>query len=449
MMNQLLKQAATLEKSPGVYIFKKPGGTVIYVGKSISIRDRVISHIRAKGTKSQDISNAASDISSIPVLSELEALLLEAELIRKYMPRYNSASRDDKHPLYIKITTGEEYPKVLTSRKENLKKTRYFGPFPASSTVKSVLRQLRRTFPYCSQKQITKRTCLYSHLGLCNPCPNYTNSLLDLDLKLVLKAKYKSNIRKILLLLSGKTKRLEKTLLGDMKAASLGEDFEKAGEIRDQLRKLSYITKPYEKVGAYLENPNLVADIRAEETAVLRDVLSSHMSVSTSISRIECYDVAHTGGKATTCSMVTFVDGEPDKNLYRRFQIRRVRGIDDYASLKEALSRRLKHLEDWGRPDLIVIDGGKGQVSAAIDVLHSRSENVSTLREWALDIPVIGLAKRLEEIVIPLPDGSFQSIVLGIRSPAVQLLQRLRDEAHRFARSYHFKLRMREFLPRK
>lgn len=445
----LLEQATTLEKSPGVYIFRDTTGNVIYVGKSINIRERVISHLRAKGTKSVEIANAASSLSSIPVFSELEALLLEAELIKKHLPKYNSAAKDDKHPLYIKITSGEEFPKVMTSRREEFKKYRYFGPFPSSSTVKQVLRQVRKTFPYCSQIQVGKRPCLYSHIGLCNPCPNYINSLLDSSPKTILKNQYKSNIRKILLLLSGKTKRLEKTLLGDMKAAALREDFEKASEIRDQLRQLSYITKPYRKVGAYLENPNLVADIRAEELSTLRDVLSPHHPSLITLNRIECYDVAHTGGKATTCSMVTFVDGEPDKNLYRRFKIRRVQGIDDYASLKEALSRRLKHLEDWGKPDLIVIDGGKGQVSAALEILGSESAPPGRWVSLAtsVDIPIIGLAKRLEEIIIPRPEGGFKSAVLGKGNPAVKLLQRMRDEAHRFARSYHFKLRLRELLP--
>ena len=438
MNNQLLKIAQKLDKSPGVYLFKDLKGQVIYVGKSINIRERVISHLRAKETKSSRFANAASSISCIPVFSELEALLLESELIKKHLPRYNASAKDDKYPLYIKVTTREEYPKVTTSRREENKKNRYFGPFPASQTVKQVLRQLRKTFPYCSQKQVGKKPCLYSHIGLCNPCPNYIDSILDLDTKQILKNQYKQNIRRTLLLLSGKTKRLEKQLLGDMKAAVLQEEFETAGELRDQLRKLSYITKPYEKVGAYLENPNLVADIRQEESKTLSDILSLHHPSLVTLHRIEAYDVAHTGGKATTCSMVTFIEGEPEKNLYRRFKIRRVQGIDDYASLKEALSRRLNHLEDWGKPDLIVIDGGKGQVSAALQTIQDHSRG---------DIPVISLAKRLEEIIIPLPENRFKSIILGQGNPAVKLLQRMRDEAHRFARSYHFKLRLKELLP--
>ena len=446
----LLKQAKEADKSPGVYIFKNKSGEVIYVGKSISVRERLLSHIVARGGKSQDIVRNAVEVSIIPVLSELESLLVEAQLIKKHLPRYNVSAKDDKHPLYIKITT-EEFPKITTSRNDGERKARYFGPFPSSSTVKQVLRQIRHTFPYCSQKRLTKRPCLYSHLGLCAPCPNKINGVSDLDSRLELTKKYKSSIRKILLLLSGKTKRLEKSMLGEMKAAALRQDFEAAAELRDQLRKIVYITKPYEKAAAYLENPHLVADIRTEESRILRKALLPYYPQLKTLSRIECLDVAHTGGKSTTCSLVTFVDGEPEKNFYRRFRIKTVKKVDDYASLKEALSRRLNHLEDWGTPDLIVIDGGKGQVTTAVETLHlhSRGENISTPREWTLEIPVIGLAKRFEEIVIPLPNNKFKSLRLGYRNRGTQLLQRLRDEAHRFARSYHFKLRLKNLLPTK
>lgn len=464
MLRDLKDQVESLAKRPGVYSFQNKNGEIIYVGKSINVYQRVLSHIRAVGTKSQDITRQATKISAIPVFSELEALLLEAELIKKHLPKYNSAAKDDKHPLYIKITPGE-FPKVTVSRRGDQKGAKYFGPFPASSNVKQVLKQIRRVFPYCSQKRLGKRGCFYSHINLCNPCPNEINQVKDPEQKLRLTLQYKSNIRKIVTLLSGKTKRLEKQLLGDMKAAVLSENFEKAAEIRDQLRRIAYVTKPYEKPKAYLENPNLVSDIREQELRTLQAILSTYYpprkrqgSVSgllslVTIHRIECYDVAHTGGQATTCSMVTFIDGEPEKDLYRRFKIKRVKIIDDYASLKEALSRRLTHLEDWGKPDLIVIDGGKGQVSAALEVLqHSRSVKPKHFGSESIpthqDIPVIGLAKRLEEIIVRLPDGTFKSLVLGTRNPATQLLQRLRNEAHRFARVYHFKLRLKELLPR-
>ncbi|MBI4029440.1 MAG: GIY-YIG nuclease family protein [Candidatus Blackburnbacteria bacterium] len=431
------EQASNLSQGPGVYIFKNPANEVIYVGKSVNVRERVYSHLRAKGTKSQDIAHEAVGVSTIPVLSELEALLLEAELIKKYLPKYNSAAKDDKHPLYIKITK-EEFPKVTLARREE-GAGRYFGPFPSSTTVKNVLRQIRKIFPHCSQKRIGKRGCFYSHLGLCNPCPSLVKGGLTANAGQE-KSEYRANIRRIVTLLSGKTKRLEKQLLGEMKAASLRENFEAAARIRDQLRQISYITRPYERPKAYLENPNLVSDIRQEEIKTLSNVLSPHHPSLVTLHRIECYDVAHTGGKDTTCSMVTFIDGEPEKQLYRRFKIKKVKGVDDFASLSEALTRRFSHLADWGKPDLIVVDGGKGQVSAALEVLalHLRGGSV---------IPTIGLAKRLEEIVIPLQNGKFQVLLLGRNNPAVKLLQRLRDEAHRFARAYHFKLRLKELLP--
>ena len=195
----LLKQAKEADKSPGVYIFKNKSGEVIYVGKSISVRERLLSHIVSRGGKSQDIVRNAVEVSIIPVLSELESLLVEAQLIKKHLPRYNVSAKDDKHPLYIKITT-EEFPKITTSRNDGERKARYFGPFPSSSTVKQVLRQIRHTFPYCSQKRLTKRPCLYSHLGLCAPCPNKINGVSDLDSRLELTKKYKSSIRKILII---------------------------------------------------------------------------------------------------------------------------------------------------------------------------------------------------------------------------------------------------------
>ncbi|OGY09104.1 MAG: hypothetical protein A2782_00075 [Candidatus Blackburnbacteria bacterium RIFCSPHIGHO2_01_FULL_43_15b] len=446
-ISNLEKQANNLPHGPGVYIFKNPANKAIYVGKSINVRERVYSHLHAHGTKSQEIVQDASAVSSIPVLSELEALLLEAELIKKYLPRYNSSAKDDKHPLYIKITK-EEFPKVTVARREE-GAGRYFGPFPSSSTVKAVLRQTRRVFPYCSQRRLGKRGCFYSHLGLCNPCPNLVKSEPE-------KSEYRANIKRIIALLSGKTKRLEKQLLGEMTAASLREDFEAAARIRDQLRQISYITKPYEKPKAYLENPNLVSDIREEELRTLQDILSTYHPSLGTIHRIECYDVAHTGGKNTTCSMVTFINGEPEKNYYRRFRIQKVKRADDYGALKEALSRRLKHLEDWGKPDLIVVDGGKGQVSASLEAVNQASSLGGVPRppgRWdryaTFGIPVIGLAKREEELVIPTREGGFNVIALGKGSPTTKLLQRMRDEAHRFARAYHFKLRLRELLPSK
>jgi len=416
---------------------------VLYVGKSISVRDRVKQHLASDYEKTRALISSAQMIEAIPVASELEALLLEANLIKQNLPHYNSTAKDDKHPLYIKITK-EDYPKVITSRKEEDGRGLYFGPFPSSSAVKSVLRRVRRIFPYHSQNKIGKRPCLYAHLGLCNPCPSFIEHVQNSEDKVRLVIQYKKNILCIRDLLSGKSKSLHKGLEKEMINAAKQEDFELASKIRDQIKNLEYITAPYKSPREYLENPNLLEDIRQNEAKSLYELLKPHFKYLKYPARIECYDVSHLSGKNTTSSMVTFVNGEPEKTFYRHFKIKSKDSRDDYANLQETLKRRFKHFVDWGKPDLIIIDGGKGQISAARLVL----------KEHSMHIPLIGLAKRLEEVVIPRLhlggvnvkeklDVGFIVFRLPAGSPALSLLQRMRDEAHRFARRYHFKLRLR------
>ena len=432
-MLSLIKQAVRLPSVPGVYLFKSELCEVLYVGKSINIRERVKSHIASKGTKAIKMVTASKRVEGIEVACELESLLLESQLIRKYLPKFNSASRDDKHPLYIKVT-GDDFPKILTSRKEDDKGSCYFGPFPASHTVRQVLRQIRKVFPYCSQKNIGKRGCFYSHIGLCDPCPNDISKVKSQMLRVKLKNEYKKNIRKILLLLSGRMKPLDERLGREMRVLSKAWKFEEAQLIRDQISRLNYITQPHTKAGAYLENPNLLEDLRSAELKALKNLLKPYFNQLKYLNRIECFDVAHISGVAASCSLVTFVNGESEKNFYRRFKIMSGSSRDDLAMLSEALIRRLGHLGDWGRPDLILVDGGQGQVGACRKVISLQG----------IDIPVIGLAKRFEEIVVPMEGKNrFLSLRLKRDDPALKLLQRLRDEAHRFARSYHFKLRMK------
>lgn len=431
-MLSLSRQSVRLPSRPGVYLFKGEAEEVMYVGKSINIRERVKSHIVSKGTKARRMVAASTQVEAIPVFSELDALLLESQLIREYLPRFNSASRDDKHPLYIKVTASDAFPKVLTSRREDEKSSRYFGPFPASSTVRTVLRQIRKVFPYCSQKSISRRGCFYSNIGLCNPCPDEILNIKNPKLKMELKKEYSNNIRRILLLLSGRKSVLEDRLKLQMGILSKAEKFEEAGLIRDQITRLNYITQPYTKTGAYLENPYLVEDLRSVELKAIKSVLKPYFNQLKLPKRIECFDVAHISGEDATCSLVTFINGEPEKNLYRRFRIKFGKTSDDLVMLSEAFGRRLNHLSDWGTPDLVLVDGGKGQVGVLRQVLKSRH----------LDIPMVGLAKRFEEVVVPLKQNRFVGIRLGRDNPALKILQRLRDEAHRFARAYHFKLRL-------
>jgi excinuclease ABC subunit C len=443
MSNDLIRaQIKDLPTTPGIYQFKNDKGEVLYVGKSTNIRERIKSHLASDGEKTRAMVRASTHIEPITVSSELEALLLEAQLIKQYMPRYNSAAKDDKSPLYIKITTSEEYARVMTSRREDTPDT-FFGPFPSSQTVKRVLKQIRRVFPYHSG-QITKRPCLYSHIGLCNPCPGKIIAEIHKDKAAALKTDYQNNIKQIIKLLSNKTDVLKKQLEKEMKSVAKSEDFEKAASLRDQLNQLNYITSPYNNPREYLANPNFLEDVRDEELKNLYELLKPHYKYLKKPVRIECYDNSHLQGRAATSSMVTFINGEPDKNFYRHFRIRGANSRDDFAMMQETLTRRIKHFEDWGKPDLIVIDGGKGQVGAARVVF----------RELGVNIPVIGLAKRLEEIIVPkitLADqdkktASYTVFRLPTGAPALRVLQRMRDEAHRFARRYHFKLRLREVV---
>lgn len=426
-----------LHKGPGVYLFKDRRGRPLYIGKSTHLLARVKSHLSSRGPKAASIVKESATVEGIPVRYELEALLLEAKLIKEHKPKFNSRAKDDKHPLYIKVT-GEEYPKITTSRLEDLPNARYYGPFPSSRALRQVLRQIRKIFPYCAKKSLAGRPCFYSHLGLCNPCPNKISKIKNQNAKSRQTSVYRANIRNIRNILSGKTDKVTLELERKMKKAAKAKKFEEAVLYRDQLRRLEYITTPYKPTTAYLENPHLLEDIHAAEKNALARVLRKHAGISVNPRRIECFDAAHLRGSDSTASMVTFVDGEPEKRFYRHFKIKSGEGMNDFASISEVFSRRARHFTDWGKPDLFIVDGGKPQISAAR----------KALRDQKIDLPLIGLAKRQEEIIAlrenrRLKTRSFKSIKLARNSPALHILQRIRDEAHRFARSYHLKLRLK------
>ncbi|MBI2007574.1 MAG: GIY-YIG nuclease family protein [Candidatus Blackburnbacteria bacterium] len=429
----LRQKIAELPPTAGVYLFRGKNNEILYVGKSRNVRERARSHFAAKGEKSRLLVARAKNIKCIPVSHELEALLLEAELIKKHLPWFNSRAKDDKHPLYIKITAGEEFPKVNTCRLEAEPGAVYFGPFPSSSTTRQVLRDLRKIFPYCGQKRPGKKPCFYSHLGLCNPCPATIAGIRDANLKEKLKQEYRQNIRRLVLVLSGKVKTLIGRLVKDMKKAANEKNFETAAKVRDELRGLQYITADYRPTGVYLQNPNFLEDLRRLELSALKKILRGFLPGLRTLTRIEYLDIAHISGEAATASLVVFLNGEPEKNLYRRFRIRTAKTQDDFSMMQEVARRRTKHFEDWGKPDLLVVDGGKPQVSAAKSVLIN------------ISLPVIGFAKRFEEIVIH-DNRRFHIVRLKTGDPALNLLRRLENEAHRFARGYHFKLRLRKVL---
>ncbi len=424
-----------LPEKEGVYIFWDKDLNPIYIGKSTNLKKRIQSYFLSNlGPKTKKMVEKIYFFSMIRVNSELEALLVEASLIKKFQPKYNSNLKDDKHPLYIFITK-EKYPRVLTARRlqisneKNDKKLAYFGPFPSSKEVAEVLRTLRKIFPF-SQHKIEKRLCIYSQLGLCEPCPSEIEKIKDLNQKKLERKKYLYNIKKIKRILSGDIKAVIYELNKEMKELSLKQRFEEASNIRDKIQRLRYITQPTTSVTEFLKDPNLIEDIRKKELLEFKSLLSKYISLQKNISRIECFDVAHLLGTFPTASMVTFINGEPDKRFYRHFIIREAKKGDDISSLKEVSIRRSNHFDDWGKPDLILVDGGKAQVAIF----------------WAemkkFNIPVVGLAKRFETLIIPIffhGKLAYKEIRLPM-GPSLNLLERIRDEAHRFARRLHHKL---------
>lgn len=423
-----------LPEKPGVYLFKDRRGEVIYVGKAVSLRHRVSSYFQKNilSPKTKLMIERSDEVFFIPVNYELEAILLEAHLIKKHQPFFNERAKDDKHPLYIKITKEDEYPRVFLVRREQEAGAIYFGPFPSTQTVKRVLKLLRSIFSFDTQRKLGNRPCFWSHIGLCNPCPSRIITLPEKQ-KLQAKRLYRRNINNLISVLSRKTTSVRENLMSLMHKVAKNEEFEQAARLRNQIAKLDYITGPYITISSFLENPNLVEDIRAEETQSLYKELSTHLRFRRFPSHIECFDASHTSLSSPTVGMATFINGNPEKSLYRRFRMKgklapSIGRGDDLAFLEEALRRRFAHTE-WQNPDLVVIDGGKFQVGRAREVIH----------ELGLNIPVIGLVKPLDNVVIPKKEGF---VILHLKNkPALHLLERARDEAHRFSRAYHFILR--------
>jgi excinuclease ABC subunit C len=446
MLSKLIKIKITpkiykvLPKEPGIYIFRNIKGTPLYIGKSTNISSRVKSYFSLQlSSKTKKMVSEADWLSTIRVNSELEALLLEAKLVRKYQPFFNSQLKDDKNPIYIRITK-EKYPQILTARKieRNEKNLAFFGPFPSSTNVTYVLKLIRRIFPY-SQHKVGKRGCLYSQIGLCVPCPSVIDDEKDLGIKNDLYKKYIKNISYLRKILSGKLISVRNSLEAKMIKLSKRENFEEALKLRDQIKMLDYITQPVTHISEFLKNPNFLDDIREEERLSLQKLLNNFElpNLNSSLRRVECFDIAHLSGSFPTASMVTFIDGEPDKSLYRHFKIRSTKKADDISSLAEVVRRRKLHFADWGIPDLIIVDGGKGQVSTFWYSLKDHS------------IPVVGLAKRFETLVIPtFSNGKLSFSEKKVKGPALYFLQRVRNEAHRFARRYHHKLLQASLIPK-
>ena len=542
-----------LPTSPGVYIFKDGEGKVVYVGKAKNIRSRVANYFTKSGDgrpKIAELRERVAQIDFISTRTETEALVLEANLIKRHRPRFNASLKDDKSYPYIVVTTGDEYPRVYATRSAHDPRHRYFGPFPSAGSVHSTLDVLNKTFPFrkCRGPEPGRRSgvpCLNYHIGRSvAPCVGA-----------VTKEEYDGIIADVISFLEGRVDGLIKTRREAMKAAAREMDFERAAKLRDELAALNHVRDrqqatitsedSFDAVGAYTENGSACVQVFAvregqvvnrdsflldnygeeraesvalkfvpqyydnaavprevlvqseddEETLVpLREHLSETRGTRVNVHRplrgdkrrvlenavrnaemglahekmldearrnqvastldalreelalpklpvrIECYDISNTMGTNSVASMVVFQGGRPAKDQYRRFRIRTVEGADDFASMSEIIRRRLERLKEGDEkflpePDLILLDGGKGQLSAVVPVFDEMR-----VGEDLPDIPLRSLAKREEEVFQP---GRPEPVVLRRNSPELHLLQRVRDEAHRFANTYHRRVRGR------
>ncbi len=542
-----------LPTSPGVYIFKDGDDAIIYVGKAKNIRSRVANYFTKSGDgrpKIGELRERVSRIDFIVTRTETEALVLEANLIKRNRPRFNASLKDDKSYPYIVVTTGDEYPRVFATRSNHDARHRYFGPFPSASSVHSTLEVLNKTFPFrkCRGPEPGRRSgipCLNYHIGRSSaPCVGAIS-----------KEGYDEIISDVVDFLEGRVDDLIRTRQAAMKDAAREMDFERAAKLRDELSALGHVRdrqqatldseESFDAIGAFsqgesacvqvfavragqvvnrdsflldnygeasaesvalqfvpqyydtvtipreilipstedeealrplvehlsglrgtrvevrrpqrgdkrrvlesavrnaelsLSHEKALEEAKRDQVASTLDALREELALPRLPMRIECYDISNTMGTNSVASMVVFKGGRPAKDQYRRFKIKTVEGADDFASMAEVIKRRLERLKEndpkFPPPDLILLDGGKGQLSSVVPILADM--NVGTELP---DISLRSLAKRDEEIYEP---GRPEPVVLRRNSAELHLLQRVRDEAHRFANTYHRKLRTTE-----
>ena len=541
-----------LPETPGVYIMKDEQGHIIYVGKAIVLKNRVRQYFQSSAHQAPKVRAMVShiaDFETIQTRSEVEALILECNLIKKHRPRYNISLKDDKSYPYVKVTTQEPYPRVFITRRVLKDGARYFGPYTNVTAVHESLKLLKRLFPLRTCKHLEDRPCLEYHIKRClAPC---AAKISEED--------YGVMVRAVLLFLEGRTEDVERELTSRMEAAAEAYHFELAARLRDQLRAVQKVAEkqnivtgagdqdalglarselgvcvqvffirdgkmlgrehfllqgseeesdgdiltaflqqyyhratfipreillplPIERAEQELlekwltekkqelsakgltANVHLTLPRRGtkhdivemaagnaekylqDEAARLKQAtaqtlgaveeLGRYLGLKKAPNRMECFDISHIQGSETVASMVVFEGGLPKKSDYRRFKIRSTEGKpDDFLSMREVTTRRYVGLSPEELPDLIVIDGGKGQLSSALEIIRQQAGH--------MDVPVVGLAKQFELV---FTEGNPEPVVLPRHSQALYLIQRIRDEAHRFAITYHRKLRAKRNL---
>ncbi len=411
MSAQWKNHLKALPQQPGVYLFKDAQGHVLYVGKAASLRARVSSYFHASADLSPRIKQLMARIADLEVTttgSEAEALLLESQLIKRHHPKYNIAYRDDKSYPLLKLT-AEPFPRLIVTRERKRDAGRYFGPYPDAGSLHQAVQFLRRVFPLRTCRTFPKSPCLEYHLGQClAPCVGYID-----------EAAYRRIVEDLVAFLEGRREALLRELSRRMARASRDQRFEEAARLRDQIHALTSV---------------IVAKEKSAMTGPLEQ-LQLALKLPALPRRIEAFDISNIYGAFAVGSMVTFVEGRPHKAHYRHFKIQTVAGIDDYRMMREVIRRRYggSLAADLPRPDLILVDGGKGQLHAALEALQA----------IGADLPVIGLAKRFEEVFVP---GHSTPVVLLPTSPVLHLIQHVRDEAHRFAIQHHRRLRAKHLL---
>ncbi len=553
-MNEQLKQTLKLLPSlPGCYIYYNNQGEVIYVGKAKILKRRVMSYFNRKhdSVKVNVLVSQIERLEYIITNTEVEALILESHLIKKYKPKYNILLKDDKKYPYFLIT-DEDFPRITIVRKKNMnpEKGKYYGPYTDIRAMHATLDFLKKIFPLkqCKTPKFKDRPCLYYHIGRCMaPCQNK-----------VTPEEYKAIVKQAELFLSGKQSELMKQIKEQMQKYSDSLQFEKAAKLRDSYNDLA---KTLEKQKVVYENTKLNEDVislmaddgifaivilmiregrlidkkdftyeveeedrteffatffkeyyttlkleypdrivsneleaigekalyeewleilaqkkvkisygksaQGKELQMLADknakvvldnakiskmskirddfneigsYLAEKLQLKNFPHRMECYDISHIQGTNTVASMVTFINGLPKKSEYRKFKVKMTEGKpDDFLSMKEVLTRRLSHLgeEKWAKPDLMIIDGGKGQLSSVMEIIEELGIS---------GIDVVSLAKKHEEVFLPKQS---EPVILPRNSSALFLFQRIRDEAHRFAITYHRKLRSKSMIEKK
>jgi excinuclease ABC subunit C len=431
-----------LPREPGVYFHKDAQGTIIYIGKAAVLKNRVRQYFqtsRGRDVKTEALVREIRDVDWVTVESEIDALFLEAELIRRYMPRYNILLRDDKAMSYIRIDYDSDYPTVATTRRPLDDGARYFGPYSSTTSIRQALKLLRRVFPYATRRIVgQKRATLHYHLGL---DPGLEEGRTSLD-------EYRSNLRKLMAYIEGKRVAIIRELEQEMKVAAKAQNFELAAKKRNQLNSLNRLS--HQIIFSDREFMDISKDYALTELVDLLGLESYPF-------RIEGYDISHMQGTDVVASMVVFNNGVSDKAEYRKFKTK-INHNNDFYNMNETLNRRLseRNVKAWGKPSLVLIDGGKGQLDAAIRARDDQGQS---------QIPFIGLAKREEQIVIQKPSakpglegqsnvalnyevlhklGGFATesddfILVNVphSTNLIKLLQRVRDESHRFAVSYH------------